>query len=60
MPMSWTVCSFLPIIPPVRHTLNGVKIDVFDNTLKEVDYFMSLLTPERVKIIVQKTKTTFN
>lgn len=53
--MSWTTATFTPKIFNFIDAESGVKSDQFDDNSKEVDYFISLLTPEIVEFIVQET-----
>ena len=54
--ISWNISLFSPTIHSFSAALSGVKVDVFDNVSKEGDYFISLLTPETVDIIVQESR----
>lgn len=53
--MNWIVTDFTPQIQKFDNSDSGVKNISTNDDSKEIDYFMSLFTPEIVNVTVQET-----
>ena len=53
--MNWVVTDFMPQIHKFDNSRSGVNNLATNDDSKEIDYFLSLLTPEIVNITVQET-----